>query len=76
LYCCRRHQIAIKVLYVKLYQAVRVAEEVQTLREYATMLRFAYIAYIVRRVYATHSMAVTMCLSVFKSPHSECLLSN
>jgi hypothetical protein len=61
---------------VKWYQAVKVAEEVRTLRERATMLRYAYIAYIVCRVYSTHSMAVKLCLSVFKSPPSQCLLSN
>jgi hypothetical protein len=40
----RRHQIAIKLFFftLKWHQAVRTAEEVQTLRERATMLSHTY----------------------------------
>ena len=42
-YCYRRHSVAIS----EWYHALRIAKEVHTLRERTTVLRYAYIAYLV-----------------------------
>jgi len=44
---CRRHSPKTCSLRAKWYQAIRIVEEVQTLGERATMLRYAHIVYIV-----------------------------
>ena len=53
-YCCLRYSVTIKhSLPVKLNHSVFRADEVKTLRERPTLLRYTYIAYLVRLTFGT-----------------------
>jgi len=66
-YCYRRRSVAIR----EWYHALRIAEEVHTLRERATVLRYAYIAYLVislgrcRKLFRMTSSNVLFCYAEY-----------